>query len=498
MSEELDAHPSSLAPSPPPAADQEAAMAFAGKWLVMLSVGSGTYMTTLDIGIVNVVLPTLTRDFAASIITTQWVVLAYILCVTGLLLPVGRMADIFGRKEVYLIGFVLFALGSAFCGLAPGLSWLIAARAIQGVGGAIIQANGRALVTQAFPSSERGRALGILSSIVSLGLLSGPIVGGVIAAHLGWRWAFYVNVPICLIATPLGWRLLGRSVTDKTQRFDPLGSVLFMVAASALIIGLNQSGELGWRHPFVIGLLAAAIGLGLAFVLVERRVVQPTVDFSLFRMPAFSAAVGSGFLSFLATSPVTLLMPFYLTLVLRLRTDEAGFLLAATPALSMILAPVGGALSDRFGTRMIAPIGLAVETASLAGLNFLTIDGSRLLAVVCLGGVGIGIALFNSPNSVVMFDSVPHSRYGIVSGIWALTRNLGQSLGQTVAGVVWSEIVLVAAGSTVVAATDAPADAMMAGFRVAFIGAAILAASAMLLTIVAQPGRKPAAARAMG
>ena len=457
------------------------------KWRVLLVVGAGIYMATLGTGIVNVALPVLTQEFGAPLVLAQWVVLAYILCITGLLLPAGRLADMFGRKEVFLAGFVIFALGSGLSGLAPGLGWLIAARVIQGIGSALVQANSGALVTQAFPAAERGRALGMIGSIVSAGLLSGPMIGGIITEYVGWRWAFYVNVIISAIATPAGWRLLRPSPVARGQKFDPAGATLFVVAVAAVMLGLNQGPIRGWTDPLTIALLLTSVLTSVAFIVVERRVAQPTVDLTLFRNRGFAAAVGSGFLSFLALSTTILLMPFYFTLVLGLRTDETGFLLVASPATVMLLAPVSGWLSDKFGSRIIASIGLLLEFAGFVSLVLLPTEGSPLLAAVRLAVIGVGIALFNSPNSSAMFGSVPSSRLGLVGGFQALTRNLGQSLGQTIAGVLWSIVVLAVAGSAVQVATQASPEALMAGFRAVFAWSAALTLMALLISLVGRP-----------
>jgi EmrB/QacA subfamily drug resistance transporter len=444
-------------------------------------------MATLSTGIVNVALPVLTQEFGAPLVLTQWVVLAYILCITGLLLPAGRLADMFGRKEVFLGGFVIFALGSGLSGLAPGLGWLIAARVLQGIGSALIQANSSALVTQAFPASERGRALGMIGSIVSAGLLSGPMIGGIITEYIGWRWAFYVNVLISAIATPAGWRLLRPVPVARGQRFDFAGATLFIVAVGSLMLGLNQGPIWGWLHPVTAGFLLASVLSSVVFFMVERRVPQPTVDLNLFKNRGFTAAVGSGFLSFLALSTTILLMPFYFTLVLGLRTDETGFLLVASPAAVMLLAPLSGWLSDRFGSRTIASLGLLCEFAGLIWLVFLPVQGSPLWAVAPLVVIGIGVAFFNSPNSSAMFGSVPPSRFGLVGGFQALTRNLGQSIGQTIAGVLWSIVVLAAAGGAATVATQAPPEAMIAGFRVVFAWSATLTLIALFISLLARP-----------
>lgn len=460
----------------------------------MLAVtGAGIYMSTLSQGIVNVALPVLTREFEAPLVLAQWVVLGYILCITGLLLPAGRLADMVGRKEVFLAGFVIFGSGAALCGLAPSLPWLIAARVLQGIGGALVQANSGALVTQSFPASERGRALGMIGSCVSAGLLMGPMIGGVITAYAGWRWAFYAIVVVSAVATPAGWRLLRPSPGNRNQQFDPAGAALFMLAVGGLMLALNQGPLSGWTAPPTIGLLALSAAAGVAFIEVQRRVAQPTVDLALFRNRGFSAAVAAGFLSFLAVSTTVLLMPFYFQDVLGLPPDQAGFLLAGQSFTTMLLAPVCGWLSDRLGgagPRLIANAGLALETLGLGAMLFLTEHTNPLWAAAALAVLGTALALFNSPNSNAMFSAVPPARLGLVGGFQALTRNLGQSLGQTIAGVLWSMGTVAALGAAGAAAgseTAAPPGALMGGFRLAFAWATGVALAALLVSVIARP-----------
>jgi EmrB/QacA subfamily drug resistance transporter len=475
------------------------------KWKVLAVAGSGVFMVTLDSGIVNVSLPVLTQQFGAPLILAQWVVLGYVLCITGLLLPAGRLADIYGRREVFLGGFLLFGLSSALCGLAPSITWLIAARVVQGIGGALVQANTAALVTQAFPARERGRALGLNSSIVSAGLLSGPLIGGLITAYFGWRWAFYVNVPISIVAATVGWRLLRPSPVGRDQRFDHLGSILFMLTCVALLLGLNQGESWGWASPLTLGAIALSVLAAGTFIVVEGRVAQPTVDLALFRNRGFSAAVLSAFLGFLAIAPVILLMPFYYQLVLRVPVDQSGLLLIAIPATTVFLSPISGALSDRLGSRLLATTGLLIEAVGLASLVFLPTQGPAGLAALRLVIVGVGIALFQSPNSSALFGSVPPARMGVVGGFQALTRNLGQSLGQAIAGAVWSAVVVgvaVGIGGEVLAggAVDAPPEAMMAGFRIVFGASTVLTLLAALVSLLGRPrpGGAPATLPAAG
>jgi EmrB/QacA subfamily drug resistance transporter len=458
------------------------------KWRVLFVVGAGVYMVTLDSGIVNVALPVLTRELGMTLVLAQWIVLGYVLCITGLLLPAGRLADMLGRREVFLAGFLLFGAASALCGLAPTIQWLIAARVLQGIGGAMVQANTGALLTQAFPLRERGRALGLNSSVVSSGLLSGPLIGGLITAYFGWRWAFYVNVPISAVAAVVGWRLLHPSPVDRGQRFDVLGATLFFLAVVTVSLGLSQGATWGWQSPWTLGVFAVSAVAIVTFVVVEQRVAQPTIDLTLFRNRAFTAASVSAFLGFLAISTVILLMPFYYQLVLGVSVEHSGVLLIAIPATVVFIAPISGALSDRLGVRLLASLGLLLEAAGLASLVLLPSSGPAIFAAARLVLVGVGLALFQSPNSSAMFGSVPPNRLGLVGGFQALTRNLGQSLGQAVAGVAWSAVVLSVSGAQ--SAIEAPPEAMMAGFRLVFSWATGLTLVALAISLLGRPAEQ--------
>lgn len=465
------------------------------KWSVMLVAGSGIYMVTLDSGIVNVALPVLTAEFHTALNTAQWVILGYLLCITAFLLPAGRLADMLGRKRVFLTGFLLFAGSSALCGLAPGIGWLVAARVLQGIGGALVQANSPALVTQAFPSNERGRALGIVSAIVSVGLLSGPMVGGLITQYLGWRWAFFVNVPISIVATAVGVRLLRPSPRQPGQRFDIAGAALFLVAVVALLLTLTMGPAEGGSWGATAGPAALALVAAIVFLGVERHTAQPMLDLTLFANQGFRAAAVAAFLNFLALAQVTLLMPFYLQRVLALSVSEAGVVMAAIPATNMFVAPFSGTLSDRLGSRMIASLGMFIECIGFLLLLTLRQTEPALLVAARLVLLGFGLGLFNSPNSSALFGSVPRNRLGVVGGMQALTRNLGQSLGQAIAGALWTAVLGALAGhsvATAIAAGNANAlsqavPAALTAFRINFGLSLSLAIVALLVSLLARP-----------
>jgi EmrB/QacA subfamily drug resistance transporter len=459
------------------------------KWIVLAVAGSGVFMVTLDSGMVNVALPTVTQAYAAPVVTTQWVVLGYLLCITALLLPVGRLADMLGRKRIFLGGFVIFTVASGLCALAPSLGVLIALRVLQGVGGAMVQANSAGLITQAFPSSERGKALGMNGAIVSAGLLSGPVVGGLIIDWLGWQWVFLVNVPLGILATLFGLRMLHETPVRPGQRFDPAGAALFLVLVVGLLLTLNRGGEDGWMSPFVLALAAGTVAVAAVFAVVEQRVAQPTLEFALFRNASFRVAVLAAFLSFIGLASSQLLLPFYMQRVLGLAASQVGLVLVTIPATVLVLAPIAGALSDRFGSRLLASAGLLGSAGGLFSLATLGLDSSVLDIVVRLLVIAVGISCFNAPNSSALFGSLPRERYGVGGAYQSLTRNLGQGIGQTIAAALWTAVVVANAGG--LPADAASPEALMAGFQVAFATAAAAVAIGAVISFVARPTATP-------
>jgi EmrB/QacA subfamily drug resistance transporter len=455
------------------------------KWKAMIVAGSGIFMVTLDGGIVNVALPALAREFDATLTLTQWVVLGYVLAVTGLLLPAGRLADLRGRREVFLSGFAAFGIASVLCGLAPSMGVLIAARVLQGAAGALIQANGSPLIAAVFPASERGRALGLQSSVVSIGLLSGPVVGGFITQLVGWRWAFYVNAPVALVATVVGMRLLRPSPRGKVQPFDLRGAILLVMGTGATLLGVTQGSDWGWSNPETI----AAIGIGVAslvaFVVAQTRTASPLLDLVLFRTPAFAAALASGFLMFITISPVILLVPFYLSLILHLPAGEIGTRLIVIPAISAAMAPICGILADRMGVRTLAGIGATVAAVGLSMLVALPDAGSTWPLVAALAVIGIGQSLFLVPNNSSVYGAAPRERYGVVGATIALNRNLAQSFGQAIAGAIWTVVVRAAAGGG--SELEAPVEALMTGFRTVFGIGVACAFVAFVVAVIVRP-----------
>lgn len=467
------------------------------KWWVLAAVAMGTFLSTLDSSIVNVAIPTLERELDTTFANVQWVALAYMAVLATLLPGMGRLADMRGKKSIYVTGFVVFTLSSALCGLAPTIHWLILFRIVQGIGAAMITALGAAIVTENFPPAERGRALGITGVVVSLGIVTGPTLGGLLLQHFSWHAIFFVNVPVGIIGVWMVWHYVPRSLPLSGQHFDFGGAALLGAALLSLLLGLTVSQTTGWRSPAVLALLGACIVALLVFVLVERRVAQPMIDLELFRNVLFSVNLVTAFMIFIAIAGATFLMPFYLGSVLGYPIQQVGILLAVLPIGLGIMAPLAGYLSDRYGPRPITAMGLLVATVGFALSSTLQADTPTWAYVLKYAPVGIGIGLFNSPNNSAIMGAVPRARLGVASGLMGLTRLLGQTVGVATLGALWvAQTVAAVGGVPGMDVIEAPAGAMVAGLHdVLLIGAAVTGAALCLAVMAIWLERRQVAAR---
>ena len=409
------------------------------KWLVFFLAAIAVFMSTLDSSIVNIGLPVIMKDFQVPLSTIEWVPIVYLLTVSSLLLTFGRLSDIYGRRRVYCMGFVVFSLGSLCCGAAGSAGWLIGFRAFQGAGAAMLMACTPALVVDAFPIAERGRALGMVGTVVAAGLSTGPAVGGLILAHFPWPVIFYINIPIGIAATLAASAVLGRM--EETRQKEPLdwaGAVLLVVCLSALIIGLTHLNDWGpsSSKTGLAGVLFA--GSGLALAAVETRSDHPIFDPSLLRVRLFALSVASAIVLFVSLFVVTFLMPFYLVHPMGFPMDRVGGIMMIPFLLLFFVAPVSGILSDRFGSRMLCTLGMTVVAAALFFLSRLSAAATVPDIAWRLALIGIGIAIFISPNSAAAMSAVPPRHRGVAAGSVATARNLGMVVGVAVAGLIFN------------------------------------------------------------
>lgn len=448
------------------------------KWWILLAVGVGSFMTALDGSVVNTLLPVVARAFGSNVAAVEWVVIVYLLLVSGLLLSFGRLGDMRGQRGIYVSGFVVFVASSALCGLANSVAWLVACRGLQALGAAMLLSNAPAILTKNFPATQRGQALGMQATMTYLGLTAGPSLGGWLAGLFTWRAVFYVNVPVGLLAVVLSMRCIPRdSGAERKEPFDVAGAVLFMAGLTALLLGLNQGQAWGWTSGKTLGLMVLAVLLLAGFVMVEQRRPSPMLDLSLFGKRVFAAATGSAILNYICLYSIVFALPFYLIQGLGLGPAQAGLLLTAQPLVMAIAAPLSGALSDRIGSRVLSTLGMLILASGLFVLSRLTLESPTGHVALGLAVAGLGTGIFISPNTSALMGSAPRQRQGIAAGILATARNVGMVLGVGIAGAILTTILAGGSAPSGSAALVAAMRAvMLTACGIAVLGAFVSAA----------------------
>lgn len=409
---------------------------------MLLSVGFASFMSALDGSVVNALLPVIRIALRSTAAGIEWVVTVYLLVVSGFLLAFGRAGDAYGHRKVFLAGFLGFTVASALCALSPSVRWLIGFRALQGLAGAMLLANSPAILVTSFPASERGKALGLQATMTYLGLSVGPVLGGTLAVHFGWRSIFFINLPIGCAGLLLSRRSIAHDApTSERTSFDWTGAALFFVGLVAVLIALNQGHAWGWAAPRTV----LALGVGLAtlwsFARVEAHKPDPMLDLAIFSNPAFTMSVLSAMACYVAIYSVLFVLPFYLIEARGLSPAQVGFVLSAQPLLMMIAAPIAGSLSDRFGARSPAVLGLTMLAAGLFLLSRIGVSTSMTHVVVALGLCGAGLGTFIPPNNSRLLGSAPRNRHGIASGILAAARTTGMMAGVAISGAVYTTVI---------------------------------------------------------
>lgn len=466
------------------------------KWWALAAVGSGVFMSTVDGSIVNIALKTLQDDFNVGLNEIEWVVLSYLLAITCLLPSMGRLGDLLGKRRIYILGFVVFTIGSALCGLAWNVPSMVGFRVVQAVGAAMVQGLGTALLVVAFPPQERGQALGYIGTIVAAGIMVGPVLGGILVENVGWPSIFLVNIPVGIAGVLLSLRALPQDATRSSQAFDFPGALLLAFGLLAALFGLTEGQVWGFGDARTIGLIGTGLALLVAFVAWERRAAAPMIDVSLFLVPAFGLGLLATGMVFLALAFNFLLLPFYLQNVLGFDPQKTGLTLIASPIAISIVSPIAGRLSDRFGARWLALAGLVIAAAGFVSYTTLTTSSTQLDVVLRLMIGGVGFGLFQSPNNSTVIGAAPRSALGVAGSLLAVMRTLGQTAGVAIAGALWAVLVVAAAGRSFAPITSAPPGALVSGFH----GATWVAVGILLAAIVptlARPAATPVAGQAV-
>jgi EmrB/QacA subfamily drug resistance transporter len=407
------------------------------KWWTLLAVAFGLFMIMLDNTVVNVSLPSIQSDLHIGISELEWVVNAYALTFGVLLLTGGKLADLLGRRRIFVIGLVIFTASSFFCGIANSATTLIAARTIQGIGAALMNPATLSIITATFPPRQRGTAIGIWAGVSAMALAIGPLIGGFLTEHASWSWVFFINVPIGIIGIFTAFVFIDESRdTSHDQRLDPLGLLSSGIALFALTYALIEANTYGWGSGRILGLFAIAAVFFVAFVLLERHQRIPMLDLSLFKNATFAASNAVMLLVGLAMFGVFFFISLFVQGVLHYSPTQAGATFLPMTVLIILIAPQAGRLSDRFGPRWLITVGQALLAVSL--LLFSRLDAQSdfydLLPALVIGGFGMALSM--APLTSAAMGSIPTDKAGVGSAVINSMRQVGGSVGLALMGAI--------------------------------------------------------------
>jgi EmrB/QacA subfamily drug resistance transporter len=398
------------------------------KWWALSCTSLGMLLATVNSGTLVIALPDLEKALGVGLLTLVWVILAFMIASTVLVLTFGRLSDLFGRKRAFVAGFVVFTIASLGAGFATGGTDLILWRIVQGIGGALLFANASALVTDAFPREQLGVAMGTNVMVAGIGLVLGPVLGGALV-EISWHWVFWFNVPFGIAGSLWAAIVLRELVRPEVEhRFDWPGTITFVVGLTGLTYGISRGGIVSWNDAHTIVALTLAAVLLPAFLVIERRAPSPMLDLTLFADRGFAAATGAAFLAGLSRFALTFVFVLYFQGALGDDPILAGVKLAPLALGMLISSPLAGAYADRHGARTLAATGMVVSAIGLAGMTTLGTGSSYWLTATWLLINGLGSGMFNSPNTAAMMGSVPAHRRGIAGGTRMMLQNTGSVL----------------------------------------------------------------------
>ncbi len=464
------------------------------RW-VTLGIGISAFMIAAELYIVGAMIPILVEDFHTTFATAEWIILIYTLVLTVLVLTVARLGDIFDKKLLFLSGLVLFTISSLLCGLAPNIAFLIGFRGLQGLGAVLVWALRNAIIAEIFPEQERGRALGRVTGLASLGLALGPGLGGLLIGLGGWRLVFWVNLPIGIIASIIVAKYLPSCVGSGFRKsFDVIGFLLMSLTLSCFVLGITRVQDNGFGDLKEIILIAlAAIGL-VCFLLLESRLEEPILDLKMLRLPSFSFYLLLFGMIYIIAGIIQLALPLFLELVLHYSPQKVGLLLTVLPLASVVLAPIAGSVCDHFGERIVSLFGLLlIAIGCFAGSN-LNLETTTM--GFCIRGILIEVGLISSiiPITNIVMEAVERKKLGITSGLLALSRTLGIVIGTCLFSILFSRVTVYNAqlltGNNVTSVphqvldiTTAPVGALIKGIDTTFVTMTLITFASIMLAV---------------
>ncbi|MGV8906609.1 MAG: MFS transporter [Acetobacterium sp.] len=460
------------------------------KWLILLIVVMSTFMSTLDSSIVNVALPQMARTLNVDTSQIQLVVTSYLIVIVGVILIFGKLGDMLGKTKIFTFGIALFTIGSLLCGITSAFPVLIGARIVQGIGAAATMANNQGIITQVFPASERGKALGFTGTSVALGALVGPGLGGIIVGTSSWEYIFLINVPVGIVVLFFAIKLLPKSNKKATAKLDVLGAALFMLSIVPLFVALGQAQSLGFSHPLILTGFIVSIGSFIGFILVEQKRQNPLLELDIFKNKLFSLSVFCAFITFIGIFCNSIIQPFYFQDVMAYSPGQAGLMMMIFPVVLSVLAPVSGHVSDKIGSEMLTFIGLLFISLGLFLMSTLTAQSTLTTMIVFTVVISVGMGLFQSPNNSLIMSTVGRHQLGIAGSINALVRNMGMVCGIVLATTLLYGSMSSELGYRVTDYVPGQNGAFIGGMRIAYITAGVICLFGALLTLLRLTGKK--------
>lgn len=404
---------------------------YAKSRFILYTIMIGAFMSMFDSGVVNVGLPVMASQFKVDISLVQWITSVYLLVMSALLPILGTLADNYGRRKIYNLGFFVISIFTLFCGFSVNLPMLIIMRILQAVGGAMVMANGMAIATENYPPSERGRNIGILATTMAIGSIAGPPAGGLAIGLWGWRTVFFLTFIVSIAGFVASYFSIPRDNKAKNEqfRFDSLGSILLVLSIITFIYGFSNVNNFGWRNPLIYGSITIFAVSLIIFIIYERKIQYPVMDLSLFKNWTFSSSVVASLISFITMYSPTVLIPFYFQKVLGFNTGKSGLYMMAFPIAMAVISPFSGALSDKIGAVLLTSSGLLINGIALILLANTTVNTPVGLILIYLALMGLSLGLFQSPNNSCIMGTVPKNKLGAANGITQLVKNLGMVIG---------------------------------------------------------------------
>jgi len=408
-------------------------------FFLLLSIGLGLFIVVIDSTILNIALPSISQDFQSTFSTIQWTIIAYSLCLTALVPIFGRVGDIYGRKKLYLFGQVFFLLGSLLAGMSTDIVTIIGARVLQSLGGAMITSNTLAIIADSFEKEKRGMVMGLQAILISGGAAIGPTLGGFIVTHFGWRWIFFINIPIGIVSILLGLKFLEDQIQERRKEdLDWLGAFLLFLGVGSFLLAITEGGEWGWWSPRILLLAFGGLLFQGVFFWRQTQIKHPLLDLSLLKIRSFVFGQLAGVFAMSSISMTSFLFPFYWQTLRGFSAQKTGLLMLPLPLGIMFMSPFAGKLSDYRGARLITTLGLLVVAFGFFMLTFIHSNSEIFDVLWRIAFVGIGLGMFLAPNNNSIISSVPNHRRGVAAGFLGMFRYSGQSIGVALGGTIFA------------------------------------------------------------